>query len=63
MKTLIEIHILGSSFSVNAYEKIGEGSNRAEYKSQKGYSYENKSFRYEFRGKYIPDNSISPSIS
>ena len=60
MKTLIAILILGSSFPVNAYESIGNRSNREAYDSQKGYAYENKCFRYEYREAYIPGNSISP---
>ena len=60
MKTLIAILILGSSFPVNAYASIGDSSNREAYESQKGYAYENKCFRYEYREKYIPGNSMSP---
>ena len=60
MKTLIAILILGSSLPVNAYESIGNRSNHEGYESQKGYAYENKCFRYEYREKYIPGNSISP---
>ena len=60
MKTLIAILILGSSFPVNAYESIGNRSNREAYESQKGYAYENKCFRYEYREEYIPGNSMSP---
>ena len=60
MKTLIAILILGSSFPVNAYESIGNRSNRETYESQKGYAYENKCFRYEYREEYIPGNSMSP---
>ena len=60
MKTLTAILILGSSFPVNAYENIGDRSNRKAYESQKGYAYENKCFRYEYREQYIPGNSMSP---
>ena len=52
--------MLGSSISVNAYEIIGEHSNREAYESQKGYAYENKCFRYEYKEKYIPGTSMSP---
>ena len=45
---------------VNAYESIGDRSNREAYESQKGYAYENKCFRYEYREEYIPGNSMSP---
>ena len=60
MKILIPILIFGSTLPVNAYEMIGDRSNRETYESQKGYAYENKCFRYEYREKYIPGNSISP---
>ena len=42
MKTLIVILILGSSFPLNAFESIGDRSNREAYESQKGYVYEKK---------------------
>ena len=60
MKILIATLILGATLPVNAYESIGDRSNREAYESQKGYAYENKCFRYEYREKYIPGNSMSP---
>ena len=60
MKTLIAALILGAPFPMNAYESIGDHSSRSMYQSQKGYAYENKCFRYEYREEYIPGNSISP---
>ena len=60
MKTLIVALILSASFPVNAYESIGDRSNREAYESQEGYAYENKCFLYEYREKYIPGNSMSP---
>ena len=60
MKTLIAFLILGSSFPVNAYESIGDRSNREAYESQKGYAYESRCFRYEYKERYVPGNSISP---
>ena len=60
MKTLIAFLILGSSFPVNAYESIGDRSNREAYESQKGYAYESKCFRYEYKEQYVPGNSMSP---
>ena len=60
MKTLIAICILGGSLPVNAFENIGNINNREVYESQKGYAYENKCFRYEYRETYIPGNSMSP---
>ena len=52
--------MLGSTLPVNAYESIGDRSNREAYESQKGYAYENKCFRYEYREEYIPGTSMSP---
>ena len=60
MKILIATLILGASFPVNAYESIRYQSNQEVYESQKGYAYENKCFRYEYKEQYIPGNSISP---
>ena len=45
---------------VNAYESIGYRIYRQSYDSQKGYAHENRCFRYEYREKYIPGNSMSP---
>ena len=60
MKILITTLILSATFPVNAYESIRDFSNRQTYESQKGYAYEKKCFRYEYREKYIPGSSISP---
>ena len=60
MKTLIATLILGTTIPVNAYESIGDDNNRKVYKSQEGYAYENKCFRYEYREQYIPGNSMFP---
>ena len=60
MKTLIVSLLLGASFPVHAYENIGYRIYRQSYDSQKGYAYENKCFRYEYREKYIPGNLMSP---
>ena len=60
MKILIATLIFGSTLPVNAYEIIGDRSNREAYESQKGYAYENKCIRYEYREKYTPGNSMSP---
>ena len=53
MKILITTLILGASFPVNAHESIGDHIHREAYQSQKGYAYENKCFRFEYREKYI----------
>ena len=60
MKILIATLILSASFPVNAYESIRYQSNQEVYESQKGYAYENKCFRYEYKEQYIPGNSMSP---
>ena len=60
MKNIIAALFLCASFPVNAYESIGDRSNRQAYESKKGYAYENKCFRYEYKEEYIPGNSISP---
>ena len=60
MKTIFTALLLFASFPANAYESIGDRSNREAYESQKGYAYENKCFRYEYREQYIPGNSMSP---
>ena len=60
MKPIIAAIFLCASFPVNAYESIGDRSNREAYESQNGYAYENKCFRYEYREQYIPGNSMSP---
>ena len=60
MKTFIAILILGGILPVNAFENIRYIRNRELYDSQKGYAYENKCFRYEYRETYIPGNSMSP---
>ena len=60
MKILIATLILAAPLQVKAYEIIGDRSNLQAYDSQKGYAYENKCFRYEYREEYIPGNSMSP---
>ena len=60
MKILIAAFILVAPFQVKAYESVGDRSNRQAYDSQKGYAYENKCFRYEYKEEYIPGNSMSP---
>ena len=60
MKFFLATFIFGVSFPLNAYEHIGEHSINKAYESQKGYAYENKCFRYEYKEQYIPGNSMSP---
>ena len=60
MKLIIATLLLGASLPVNAYENIRYQSKQEAYESQRGYAYENKCFRYEYKEEYIPGNSISP---
>ena len=60
MKTFIAVLVLGASLPLNAYENFRYIGNRESYNSQKGYAYENKCFRYEYKEEYIPGNSMSP---
>ena len=60
MKTIIATLILFASLPLNAHENIGSRDNRVAYDSRKGYVFENKCFRYEYREYYVPGNSISP---
>ena len=60
MKIFIATFMLVAALPVNAYESIGDRSNREAYESQRGYAFENKCFRYQYREEYIPGNSTSP---
>ena len=60
MKILIATFILVAPFQLKAYENVADSINRLAYDSQKGYAYENKCFRYQYREEYIPGNSTSP---
>ena len=60
MKTFLSAVILFFSLPANAHHRENVYSNKDLYTSQKGYAYEEKCFRYEYREDYIPGNSISP---
>ena len=60
MKTIVSAIFLLASFPVNAFENISDHRYRPKYESQKGYAYENRCFRYEYREYYVPGNSFSP---
>ena len=60
MKIFIVTLLFFASLPVNAYESIGDRSNREAYESQAGYAHENNCFRFEYREQYIPGNSMSP---
>ena len=59
MKTLFATFFVFASFPAYSHEYIGERNNQEFYLSQKGYALENKCFRYEYRERYFPGNSIS----
>lgn len=50
------------SLPVNAHQNSNSYFNHETYSSEKGYAYEEKCFRYEYREDYIPGNSISPGF-
>ena len=60
MKTFFATILFFSIFPANAYESNHGSSRREGYDSQKGYAFENKCFRYEYREYYVPGNSMSP---
>jgi len=47
---------------LNAHHKINYSVNHGTYSSHKGYAYEEKCFRYEYREDYIPGTSTSPGF-
>tara|TARA_Y100000991_G_C21692976_1_gene230236 strand:+ start:12 stop:449 length:438 start_codon:yes stop_codon:yes gene_type:complete len=59
MKKIFAIFLLCSYYPLHAHQIIVDKSDE-EYESQKGYAYENKCFRYEYKEYYVPGNSISP---
>ena len=60
MKPFLSAVILLLSLPANAHHRNNVYRNKDIYKSQEGYAYEEKCFRYEYREDYIPGNSISP---
>jgi hypothetical protein len=62
MKTSIAFILLLASIPVNAHHQINDKNENESYISQKGYSYEEKCFRYEYREDYIPGTSTSPGF-
>ena len=60
MKTFIPAVFFLLALPANAHHKDFLYKNNNIYTSQKGYAYEEKCFRYEYREDYIPGNSISP---
>ena len=60
MKTSIAAILLFASLPLHAHQKMKHYGNHKTYTSQKGYAYEEKCYRYEYREDYIPGNSISP---
>ena len=60
MKTFLSAVILFFSLPANAHHRDNVYRNKDIYRSQEGYAYEEKCFRFEYREDYIPGNSISP---
>jgi len=59
MKTALAAIMLLTAVPANAFESIGDRSNREAYESQRGYAYEHNCFRYEYREEYVPGTSYS----
>ena len=60
MKPFIAAFILFLTFPANAHHRHNVYRGKDIYTSQKGYAYEEKCIRFEYREDYIPGNSISP---
>ena len=60
MKTIIAVLALSGPLSVGAFETTNVFRNNELYQSRKGYAFEKKCFRLEYREYYVPGNSISP---
>ena len=54
--------LIFASLPLNAHQKIIDNDKNEAYTSQKGYAYEEKCFRYEYREDYIPGTSTSPGF-
>ena len=57
--SLVAIFLL-NPIPVHAHQRVSNYNDNQIYTSHKGYAYEEKCFRYEYREDYIPGNSISP---
>ena len=62
MKKSLTAIILLASFPINAHQTMNDNLNNETYTSEKGYAYETKCFRFEYREDYIPGTSISPGF-
>ena len=60
MKTALAAILLLTAVPANAFESIGDRSNRQAYESVGGYAYEHNCYRYEYREEYVPGTSRSP---
>ena len=60
MKTALAAIMLLTAVPANAFESIGDRSNRQAYESVGGYAYEHNCYRYEYREEYVPGTSRSP---
>ena len=60
-KSIVAFFIVASfPFPLNAHHEINNNVKNETYLSQKGYVYEEKCFRYEYREDYIPGTLTSP---
>ena len=62
MKNSFFAIFLLASLPVNAYESIRDYTKYQPYESQKGFAFEKKCFRFEYREDYIPGTSYSPGF-
>ena len=62
MKKSIAAILLLASLPINAHQKVYDYETSETYTSQKGYAFEEKCFRYEYREDYIPGTSTSPGF-
>ena len=60
MKASILAILLLNSLPTYAHHNMSKQYKEETYISHKGYAYEEKFYRYEYREDYIPGNSISP---
>ena len=60
MKASILAILLLNSLPTYAHHNMSKQYKEETYVSHKGYAYEEKCYRYEYREDYIPGNSISP---
>ena len=62
MKTSLAAIFLLASLPINAHQSLKDYGNHKTYTSQRGYSYGETCFRYEYREDYIPGTLNSPGF-